>query len=121
MIAGFLKVAGGKGFLILAYCFMSDHVHLLVEGSNDAADLRRFVRAAKQSTGYEFTRRTGHRLWQENYFDRTLRREDAVASVVRYLLINPIRAGIVEALRDYPYWGSGVCTREELLESISRS
>lgn len=100
---------------------MPDHVHWLVEGSDDSANLRQFVRAAKQSTVYHFTQHSGQRLWQENYFDRTLRREDTVADVVRYLLNNPIRAGLVETLGDYPYWGSGVCSREELVESICRS
>jgi putative transposase len=117
----FLEVAARKRFLILAYCFMPDHVHLLIEGSDESADLRGFVRAAKQSTGYQFTQRSSQRLWQENYFDRTLRREDTVVTVTKYLLNNPLRAGLVESLKDYPHWGSGVCSREDLLESISRS
>jgi putative transposase len=38
-----LRVAEREGFAVLAYCFMPDHLHLLVEGRRDDANLRRFV------------------------------------------------------------------------------
>lgn len=114
----FLQYSKREAFAILAYCFMPDHVHLLLEGQHPSANLRRFVRAAKQGAGYDFSKRSGTRLWQENYFDHTLRHDEATIEVVRYLLNNPVRAGLVESLDAYPHWGSGVCTREELLETL---
>ena len=39
------KAAAAYAFAILAYCFMPDHVHLVVEGQTDEADLKRFVKA----------------------------------------------------------------------------
>lgn len=114
----FLRYAERESFAILAYCFMPDHVHCLLEGQHADANLRRFVRAAKQGAGYAFAQRCGNRLWQPNYFDHTLRHDEATIEVVRYLLNNPVRAGLVESLDAYPHWGSGVCTREELLETL---
>src|SRR6185295_20035688 len=39
---------------VIAYCFMPDHVHLLVEGYSDGADAIAFVHQAKQRSGYAF-------------------------------------------------------------------
>jgi hypothetical protein len=52
------------------------------------------------------------------FYDHVLRAEEDRAAVIRYLLENPIRAGLVRNLLEYPYWGSGLCAREELLEVL---
>jgi hypothetical protein len=49
-----------------------------------------------------------------------LRDEDGTASVTRYIVHNPVRAGLVQAPQDYAFWGSLVYSREELLEFIQR-
>ena len=50
----------------LAACVMPDHVHVLLEGARDDADLIGAVHAWKQSTAFTWKRRTGTRLWQKN-------------------------------------------------------
>jgi putative transposase len=45
-------------------------------------------------------------LWQPGYFDRALRKEDDRLAVARYLVANPLRAGIVQRIGDYPHWDS---------------
>ncbi len=94
-------------FDILAYCFMPDHVHLLVEGRTIQSDLRRLVKLAKQRTAFVFrTRLLVPQLWQEGYYDRVLRSADCVDVVVRYILDNPVRAGLVTRAEDYPFSGA---------------
>ena len=95
-----------RGFKVLAYCIMPDHLHMLLEGMSDEADLREAVRAWKQRTGYNWKARTGARLWQPGFHDRVLREGDDPRSVVRYILLNPVRAGLAQAPRDYPWLGS---------------
>ena len=46
------------------------------------------------------------------------RAEEDRAAVIRYLLENPIRGGLVHDLHNYPYWGSGLCSREALIETL---
>src|ERR1051325_7347204 len=75
-VALFRRTATQLGFAILAYCVMPDHVHLLVEGTSDTSDLRRFVKRVKQGTGQLYVRRNGGSLWQEGYYERVLRTED---------------------------------------------
>lgn len=117
----FQRASREQAFAVIAYCFMPDHVHLLVAGDRDDADLKRFVTIAKQYSGFYVRRTTRLLLWQRYGFERVLRSEEATATVARYTIANPVRAGIVQSPADYPFWGSFVYTREALLEYIGRA
>jgi REP element-mobilizing transposase RayT len=95
---------------------MPDHVHLPLEGVAEASDLAKAMHAWKQRTGYDWKRRHGTPLWQEGFHDRVLRAEDDTPAVVRYLLENPVRAGLVATVTDYPWIGSSRFSIEQLLE-----
>jgi hypothetical protein len=43
-------------------------------------------------------------VWQTGYHDHALRREEDIVQVSRYVVANPLRAGLVELLGDYPLW-----------------
>ena len=94
-----------SGFEVLAYCFMPDHVHLLVQ-STSPGFLPDFVKRFKQATGFAYRRRHGRALWQKSYYDHVLRGEESVADVARYIFGNPVRAGLVAEAKDYPFSGS---------------
>lgn len=56
-VAGFLRETSEKhGFRIWSFCFMPDHLHVLVEGERPSSDLRKFVSLFKQKSGYWFRR-----------------------------------------------------------------
>ena len=112
----FLRTATDESCEILVYCVMPDHVHILLIAHAEGADLARYVRLAKQRSGFAFTGATGRRLWQESYFDRTIRRVEELPALVEYIIRNPLRAGLVAEPADYPHWGSQRYSREELLE-----
>jgi putative transposase len=104
----FRRTSVVEGFALLVYCFMPDHAHLLVEGLTDTSDLRRFVKLAKQRSGAIYAATHRRRLWQEGYYERMLRRDDDVKGIARYILENPVRAGLVTCPREYPFLGSDV-------------
>jgi putative transposase len=115
----FLEQAARFACAILVYCFMPDHVHLLIEGLTDDAEMRAFVASAKQKSGFDFAARDGHRLSQKGYYERVVRDEEASAEIIRYILANPVRSGLVAEPAAYPFWGSGVYTRDALIELIA--
>ena len=117
-LAQFLRAGVQTHVALIAYCFMPDHVHLVVQTTDEAGDVARFARLAKQYAGYAHTQQMGGRLWQPGWHDRLLRKSDDLVTVIRYVLQNPIRAGLVRDAREYPFLGSGVTTREALLESV---
>jgi putative transposase len=113
------NAASADHMAVIAYCFMPDHVHLLVEGQAEDSDCLRFIRRAKQSSGFHYQRQFGHRLWQRYGFERVLRHEEATLNVAKYILENPIRAGLVTSVEDYPFLGSSVYRLRDVLEAVS--
>ena len=100
------STAEQKSFLVWAYCFMPDHVHLLIEGKKSNADMKVFVALFKQRTAYWFKRIHGVQLWEANYYEHVLRNDEATRAVARYIIQNPVRKGIVEDCSKYYYSGS---------------
>lgn len=43
-------------------------------------------------------------IWARAFHDRALRSDEHVLSAARYLVLNPVRAGLVQRIGDYPYW-----------------
>ena len=102
-----LRAATDTGVAISAYCFMPDHVHLFAEPADEGLGIQTFVKRAKQFSGYCYARETGRRLWQPSWHDRVIRRSDDRRAVLRYVLRNPLRAGLVVDLADCPFVGPG--------------
>jgi REP-associated tyrosine transposase len=115
-----LRAASECGFALLAYCFMPDHAHLLASGECDDANLKKFVARAKQYSGFYFKKTMKVTLWQRYGFERVLRAEEDTPSIVRYIVWNPVRAGLVADPMEYPFWGSALYTRQALLEYIAQ-
>ncbi|HVG54512.1 MAG TPA: transposase [Vicinamibacterales bacterium] len=113
-----LQAAHRSSFAVIAYCFMPDHLHLLVEGTEQEAALREFIRVFKQCAAYHWKAEFGSQLWQRSYFDHVLRDGESPDKAARYILANPLRAGLVSRVEDYPYLGSATMSIGELLESI---
>jgi putative transposase len=108
--------AAKRAFAIFAYCFMPDHLHLLAEGQSDEADLIAFAKDTKQRIGYHYPRTDDEPVWQKGYFERVLRDDETTLTVVKYILENPVRKGLVREPRDYPFSGSMIWSWDELLE-----
>ena len=82
------------------------HVHLLL-GLSGLSDLMSTVGAWKSRCSLLRRRRgLSKRFWQRSFYDHALRREEDLLVVTRYILENPIRAGLVESAIEYPLSGS---------------
>ncbi|SER75633.1 REP element-mobilizing transposase RayT [Pseudomonas sp. NFACC02] len=88
----------------LAWVVMPDHFHWLVELQN--VHLPVLMCKTKSRTVRTFNDATGncHRLWQRGYHDRAVRREEDLQAIARYIVMNPVRAGLVRRVHDYPLW-----------------
>jgi len=90
---------------------MPDHLHLLVEGVREDSDLKWFQRGAKQFSGFHYKRQFGCRLWQRYGYERVLRSQELTLDVARYIVANPVRAGLASTIDQYPFAG-GDCLRK---------
>lgn len=87
----------GQRYSVLAWCVMSNHVHIVVR-QHDGWPLSRVVHSWKSFTANEINRvlrRTGP-VWHREYFDRFMRSDNELSSVIQYVENNPVRAGLAE-------------------------
>jgi REP element-mobilizing transposase RayT len=90
----------------LAFVLMPDHLHWLIE-LRQGATLSSLMQRAKAQSAREINRlRTspGEAVWESGYHDRALRREEDLRKAARYLVANPLRAGLVDQLGNYSLW-----------------
>jgi len=101
-----------------AYCFMPDHLHIILTGKAVDSDLWKTVVSYKQQTGYWLSRNMPAIGWQKDFYDHIIRSEATIATQVRYILDNPVRKGLVSSWQDYPYKGSIGCSLDDILSGI---
>jgi putative transposase len=83
----------------LAFVVMPDHLHWLLQ-LEAVASLSNVVSAIKAVTAHGL----GGRVWQSGFHDHALRQEEDLAKLARYIVANPLRAGLVERVGDYSHW-----------------
>ncbi|QXP83607.1 transposase [Methylococcus sp. Mc7] len=89
----------------LAWVLMPDHLHWLFE--LQAVSLSTVVGRFKQASARNvkgLLECKGQRLWQPGFHDRAVRKEEDIRAIARYVVANPLRAGLVKRLGDYPHW-----------------
>jgi putative transposase len=88
----------------LAWVIMPDHLHwLMIPGSEP---LEAVMCRIKSRSAIAVNRQMGTTgpLWQHGYHDHALRKTEDIRAVARYLIANPLRAGLVKHIGDYPLW-----------------
>jgi putative transposase len=114
-----LRAATEQQFAVTAYCFMPDHVHVLIEGLSEDSDCKQFIKRFKQYAGYYYSQARRDTLWQRYGFEHVLRDDEVTLTVARYILANPVRAGLVRTVQEYPFVGSLVYELKDLIDSLS--
>ena len=92
---------------MLAWVLMPDHAHWLIGlGEHDA--LSTVVNRIKSASARHANRALGRTgaLWSKAFHDHALRAEDDLPDTARYVVANPLRAGLVKSLGDYPFWNA---------------
>ena len=89
-----------RGFAkTLCFVVMPDHLHWLME-LGSIKDLAATVQSFKSM----ISRRIGRSVFQKGFYDHGVRREEDVEEIARYIVANPLRAGLVERIEEYPHW-----------------
>lgn len=100
-----LRQAHDQGIVdSIAWVVMPDHCHWLFElRQKTLGELMCRIKSRSSVTVNNASQSSG-RLWQKGYHDRALRREDDLKATARYIVQNPIRAGLAARIGDYPLW-----------------
>jgi REP element-mobilizing transposase RayT len=92
------------GSRLLAWVLMPDHWHGLLQLGDEPLSrvMNRFKacasRALHESCGLDGP------PWDRSFHDHALRVEEDVKAVARYIIANPVRAGLADNVFAYPYW-----------------
>ncbi len=92
---------------LLAYCLMTNHVHLVVVPGDRAGDVSTLMRviAARQTRRLNKLENRRGTLWEGRYKASLIDSEAYLLACYRYVDLNPVRAGMVSAPGDYR-WSS---------------
>ena len=93
---------------LLAWVLMPDHWHGLIE-LGDGESLSNLICRLKANTARCVRGETAGSMgavWARGFHDRALRHEDDLLSAARYVVMNPVRVGLVKRLGEYPYWNA---------------
>ncbi|PUA43987.1 transposase [Pseudomonas protegens] len=88
----------------LAWVLMPDHLHWLLQLR--AATLPQVMQRMKSRSTRQLNQHLGLRgaQWQSGYHDRAVRDGEDIRPIARYIIANPLRAGLVQRIGDYPLW-----------------
>ena len=90
----------------LTWVVMPDHFHALIQLQKRS--LSEVVQSIKGRSAREINRKQGRqdKLWQPGFYDHALRKEENRLQIARYIVANPLRAGLVRSVGQYPHWDS---------------
>lgn len=102
------KVCARYNFLVHGFCLMTNHYHLVLETIE--GNLSQGMRVLNGSYSQYFNRRhdvVGH-VFQGRYHAILVQRESYLLELTRYVVLNPLRGGLVKSLDAWP-WSSHAC------------
>jgi putative transposase len=90
----------------LCWVVMPDHVHMLLQlGETQLGQVVKKIKAVSaRRLNYEIGR--SGCFWAQGFHDHALRAEENIQNVARYIVANPVRAGLVKRVAQYPYWNA---------------
>ncbi|RPH94561.1 MAG: transposase [Lysobacterales bacterium] len=85
---------------------MPDHIHVLLQLED--VPLHRVLNRLKSRSAITLNREIGRTgpFRAAGYYDHALRADEDRQNVARYIVANPLRAGLVKRIGDYPYWNA---------------
>lgn len=106
-------------YRLLAYCLMSNHVHLIIQ--TDKEPLTRLMRRINSMYTKYFNKKynyVGH-LFQGKYFAEIIKNDTHLVTVSRYVHLNPVTAEIVKNPNDYKWSSYNMFIAEDDMKLIN--
>jgi len=84
---------------------MPDHLHWLFQ-LQERLTLAQAIKQLKARSALRINGLLGRQgpVWQRGDYDHAIRRDEDLRAVARYIIANPLRAGLVQQIGDYPLW-----------------
>jgi putative transposase len=108
IVADKMKEYDQKLYNLIAYCIMSNHVHLLFTTDGYDANISSIMQLIKGGSAYlcnKLLNRKGE-FWQKESYDHYVRNQREFTNIEHYIIQNPVRAGLLEDWQkwEFTYW-----------------
>ena len=120
VMSQFRHFAGVERFAETAHIVMPDHIHLVTRGLDDVSDVTKYVKSSKQQSGFDYKAKYRRRLWQPSFHDHVVRDDFELWRIIRYIVLNPVRAGLASDPLEYPHWSVSGWSKEEVADDVRR-
>jgi putative transposase len=91
-------------FCMLAYVFLPDHIHLIIQPTGDS-NFSQIMHSLKPNFTRSYKRLMGHeeplKLWQKRFWDHVIREERDLENHLHYVHFNPVKHGYVSDPRQW--------------------
>ena len=111
-----IRYFNNERYELFAWTIMPNHVHVLFKLIGNYL-LSSILHTWKSFTAKEANRVLGHtsEFWQREYFDVLVKNERQLEFFLRYVLNNPVKAGLCKEIFQWPWTG---CSEE--MQAIAR-
>lgn len=101
----FGRVAARERWTCLTYCLMANHFHLVLELGDRglSGGMQQLLSGYSRATNRKYGR--SDHLFKQHFFSERVKRESQFLEVCRYVVCNPVRAGLVETPDEWQ-WSS---------------
>jgi putative transposase len=91
-------------YLLHEFVVMPDHIHLLIT-PGPTSSLEKCVQLVKGGSSHQIheIRNQKMEIWQQGFYDWTIRDADDWRTKLEYIQMNPVRAKLVQRPSDWPY------------------
>ena len=109
LVAGAMHYYDSDRYELDVYCIMPNHVHVVfrpgLDEKGESYALSRIMHGIKGFSAGEANRVLGRKgkFWQGESYDHVVRDGKEWQRIVRYVLLNPVKAGLVEEWQDWPW------------------
>lgn len=92
-------------YLLVCYCLMPNHVHLVITLPDGAPPLARTLQKINGYSGHQANILLGRQgqFWQRESYDHIVRNTTEMERIIHYVLENPVKAGFIDDWQIWPY------------------
>ncbi len=90
-------------FVLHEFVAMPNHVHMLIFPKADVAQIMHHLKLRTAQKANRILNRLGHSFWQSESFDHWCRSVAEMAKIRQYIVMNPVKAGLVRKPQSWPW------------------
>jgi REP element-mobilizing transposase RayT len=90
-----------------SFVVMPNHIHILITPHRPLREVTNWIKGVSARRANQALGRTGRPFWQDESFDHWARSRQELAKIERYIIENPVRAGLVHEPAEWRYSTAG--------------